>query len=219
MAKIKCPKCGALINESNGNRCERFPICTYQAIAESSYKKYIMYDLETTGLSRKDSIIEIGAIYVDDNIIKDRFSSLCNPGLYVSQRITEVTGITNSMLENEKSEKEVLKEFIEWCEQKETDLAVGHNINNFDNQMLHAATTKYKYAYPFKRSLDTMVLAKKLKIKDMGSASYKQCDLAEFYGITYTAHRAVNDTEALFEIFQHLKKQTEEFPIINITFK
>lgn len=212
----KCPICGSILAEDNGMRCTRFPICTYMLMTDKSCDNYVMYDLETTGLSRNDHIIEIGAIYVKNGNIEDSFSSLCNPEVLINQRISEITGITNEMVKNEKKESNAIHEFIEWVLEKNTNLCVGHNINKFDNRMLMEACKRFKCQFPFERSLDTLLLTKKAELKKKGKiTSEKQEELARYYGITYDAHRAVNDVEALFTIFQHLKNEVEELPIIN----
>ena len=159
MKQNKCPICGCLLDESNDLRCLRFPICIYQQVTDKTLGHYIMYDLETTGLTNKDHIIEIGAIYVEDNTIVDSFSALCNPGIFITQRIVEITGITNKMLSDKPPEYDVVKQFVEWCNSKETSLAVGQNINSFDNRMLKVATKRFKLNFPFERSLDTLKMA------------------------------------------------------------
>ena len=70
---------------------------THQYISESTL--YVVFDLETTGLSRnKDKIIEISAEILDENshIIPDgKFHSLVKPKIKISSFITSLTGISN----------------------------------------------------------------------------------------------------------------------------
>lgn len=221
MKKAKCPYCGSELDYSNGNRCSRFPICMYMEMGvPTDVSEYIMYDLETTGFSdSRDKIIEIGAVHVVNGNIVDRFSELCNPGKFVSQKITELTGITNQMLEGISSTEEVVETFIDWISKTGVKMAIGHNITSFDNRMLKAACRKQKLQFPFEYTLDTLTFAKKLKLQERGLVSrYKQETLAELYGITYDAHRAVNDVEALNQIFNHLLQDAQslnvELPII-----
>ena len=100
MKKKKCPICGSFLDEENELRCSRFPICTYQETTDKELNRFVMYDLETSGFKDSDHIIEIGAIYVEDGKIIDRFDKLCNPGIFINQRITQVTNITNDMLKD-----------------------------------------------------------------------------------------------------------------------
>lgn len=218
MKKKKCPICGSFLDEENELRCSRFPICTYQETTDKELNRFVMYDLETSGFKDSDHIIEIGAIYVEDGKIMDRFDKLCNPGIFINQRITQVTNITNDMLKDKESEENILKEFIEWVNTKGIDVCVGHNIDAFDNRMLNAACKKYKQQIPFHRTLDTLKMARNLKLKERGLVQdYKQETLAsEYCHFTYTAHRAIQDVEALFRIFEVLRKEYKQLPIINI---
>lgn len=210
---VSCPYCGSPLDSSNGNRCIRFPICTYMEMnVPNDVREYIMYDLETTGFSdSRDKIIEIGAVYVKENVVIDRFSLLCNPGKFVSQKITELTGISNDMLVGQISSEEGVAQFIDWIKSKGVKLAIGHNIVSFDNRMLKAACKKGKLVFPFDYALDTLTFAKKLRLQERGLVqNYKQETLATLYNVTYDAHRAVNDVEALTKIFIHLLEDADK---------
>ena len=62
---------------------------------------YICLDLETTGLNPKtDKIIEIGAVKVRNGNIVGSFETFVAPERKLEQRITELTGITDEMLQN-----------------------------------------------------------------------------------------------------------------------
>lgn len=86
---------------------------------------YIVLDLEwnqaynTTEMRNMPfEIIEIGAVKLDGNLHEiGRFSSVVKPSVYkkMSPIITEITGINENELENEKRFPTVIKEFIEWC--------------------------------------------------------------------------------------------------------
>lgn len=67
-------------------------------------KDYVVFDLETTGLSPdKDTIIEIGALKVIQGKVVDRFSEFINPHQKLTQQISELTGITEICGRGEKS--------------------------------------------------------------------------------------------------------------------
>ena len=62
---------------------------------------YTVIDIETTGLSPdKNNIIELSAIKIRNNKIIDTFTELINPNERINSYITNLTGITNSMVEN-----------------------------------------------------------------------------------------------------------------------
>ncbi len=61
-----------------------------------------MLDVETTGLNPdKDEIIEIAAIKVVRGAELDRFHVLVRPEKRVGDKVVELTGITNDLLESQ----------------------------------------------------------------------------------------------------------------------
>jgi DNA polymerase III, alpha subunit (gram-positive type) len=84
-------------------------------LANKNYTKqivndYCVLDTETTGLSAYyDEVIEIGILKIGDNKIVDKYSQLIKPDYEIDSFITELTGITNEMLEGMPSIKEVKK--------------------------------------------------------------------------------------------------------------
>ena len=62
--------------------------------------EYVVLDLEMTGLSAKtDQIIEIGAVKIKDNQVVDTMDCLVNPRCKIPTRISELTGITDEMVQ------------------------------------------------------------------------------------------------------------------------
>lgn len=97
---------------------------------------YVVFDFETTGLDPSNSkVLEIGAIKVMDGEIIDRLAMLIKwPGLMVPENIIGITGISQSIVDNEGVEpaaaKQALKSFID------NQILIGHNIYNFDLKFL-----------------------------------------------------------------------------------
>ena len=61
--------------------------------------KYVVFDIETTGLDTyNDRIIEIGAVKVVDGEIVEEFEELINPGFSIPYNITRITGIDDTMV-------------------------------------------------------------------------------------------------------------------------
>ena len=80
-------------------------------------KDYVVFDLETTGLSPdKDTIIEIGALKVIQGKVADRFSEFINPHQKLTQQISELTGITDDMLAGARNLQVVVGDFVDFCE-------------------------------------------------------------------------------------------------------
>ena len=222
---MKCPLCGNLIDSTNLNRWVRFPICPgfidEETLTIQSIQEYVVFDLETTGFNKKeDRIIEIGAIKVKNGKVVDRFSTLCAPikagkQMYISAKITEVTGIKNVDLLNQIPETETVKNFMCWL--GESKISVAHNGAKFDIPFLKEACKRSNVEFKFTHILDTMLLSKALNYVNNGNIpNNKQETLARYFGIEYQAHRAVNDCEALLKIFDKLKNDAEN---INFSLK
>ena len=86
---------------------------------------YVVFDLETTGFSSKnDKIIEIGAVKIKEGSIVDRFSEFVNPEMRIPYNITELTSITDEMVENAETIEKILPKFLEFCKDS---VIVAHN--------------------------------------------------------------------------------------------
>ena len=97
-------------------------------------RDFVAVDLETTGLSTEyDDIIEIGAVRYRDGTPVATYAQLVNPGHDVDDFITELTGITNEMLEGQPPIADVLPGFMDFLAD---DIVIGHNVN-FDINFLY----------------------------------------------------------------------------------
>lgn len=225
---MKCPVCGCELNENNHFRCGRFPVCHYALPSQSDNifnpqkNTYIVFDLETTGTNRKtDRIIEIGAVKVVDGKEVDTFDTFVNPGRYengvkvsIPFNIVKLTGISYDMVENAPTEKEALRMFFEWC--GDIKDVVGHNIALFDIPFLKASCKRNGVSFPFKRKVDTLSFVRKLQLQKMGYIeNNKQTTLASYVGVKYDAHRANEDTSALYKILIALAKKHDTLPLID----
>lgn len=166
---------------------------------------YVVVDIETTGTQPLHSdIIEIGAVYIENNQVKEKFSELVRPEQKISEYITSITGITNQMVEKARPIQEVLPDFMAFC--KDVPI-IGHNLIVFDYRMLKVKATRL--GLPFnKRAVDTLILARKF-LQDLPSR--KLGDLCVHYQIDLThAHRAYDDAYATYELFLHLERQFKD---------
>ncbi len=96
----------------------------------------VVFDFETSGLkpSQGARVIEVGAVRVEDGVIRACFQQLINPGFPVTSFITGLTGISNAMLSQAPGSAEVLPAFVAFC----GDLPmVAHNAR-FDRAFLQA---------------------------------------------------------------------------------
>ena len=103
----------------------------------------VFFDTETTGLkSDKDRIIQLSAIKTDKELnIIDTFNCFCNPyPVLVSPKITEITGIKQSDVENAQLETEAVKAFNDFTQ----DCGFFAYNSQFDYNMLMGAFERAK---------------------------------------------------------------------------
>lgn len=103
--------------------------------------EYVVFDLETTGLNANEGeeIIEIGAVKVKNGEIIETFDELIKPSKEIPLNITEITGITNEMVNDKRNEKDALITFLNWAEGA---TLVAHNAN-FDLSFVKMGILKY----------------------------------------------------------------------------
>lgn len=160
---------------------------------------YCVIDLEMTGLSASDRIIEVGAVRVRGGEACDTFSSLINPGREIPPQVEALTGISNSMVQNAPPVDEVIPEFLEFIG---SDVLVGHNVS-FDYRFLKQWAVNHNH--PLEPNfLDTLKIARKLLPEEQ---SKKLGDLCRYFAIGQERkHRAVDDALATACLLECLKQ-------------
>lgn len=173
---------------------------------------FIYFDLETTGFSfTNDEIIEIYLIKEDKfgNIV-DTFHSYFYPGILLPFRITEITKITDKMLENKKEFKEHANEIIEFIG---NGILIGHNIDKFDLPFLNASLEKNNFPKLLSKTHDTMKIARNKDNVSPLQKGYRLIDLANKYNLKINAskfHGAKFDTEITRKIYHILTKDSND---------
>lgn len=186
-------------------------------------EKYIVLDIETTGLSPEyDSIIEIAALKIENGQCIDSFSSLVKPGeiyvddndegcdfvinedgekvYYVDAFISELTGITNTMLHDAPEIDVVIPLFKSFIG---NSIVVGHNVN-FDINFLYDYFIAVMDAPLDNNFIDIMRIARRI-IVDIKNHRLK--DIAEYYSVSSIgSHRALRDCEITNSCFVNLKE-------------
>lgn len=167
-------------------------------------KSYVAFDIETTGLSPEhNEIIEIGALKVREGKVVDRFIRFIEPEAGIPPMITQLTGITNDMVEGAGNCGEVLPEFLEFCEQ---DTLIGHNVQ-FDFSFVKTKAKELGYTYDH-MGIDTLKIA---KVVHADLPSRKLGALCEYYHIeNVAAHRTYHDALATAKLYQSMAHFYEE---------
>ncbi|XP_076102353.1 uncharacterized protein LOC143071724 isoform X2 [Mytilus galloprovincialis] len=166
----------------------------------------LVFDLETTGLSRSSDIIQLAACSKDST-----FDTYILPSQPISKEATNITKITvrgNNMLYNSKPVNfkyphQALTDFITFLSEFSCKpILVGHNIKRFDCHILYNALRFYNmysefcsHIIGFVDSLDVF------KHVVPGLSSYSQTNLVDtLLDETYAAHNALEDTRLLFRL-------------------
>ena len=158
---------------------------------------YTSLDLETTGLDPKEhKIIEIGAVKVKNGKITDRFSSMVLPGRRITERITQITGITQEDLVGAPQIEDVLPDLLAFIGE---DILLGHSVL-FDYSFVKKAATNLDLPFE-KQAVDTLKLARKY-LKELESRSLPF--LCKHFEIPHHAHRALADAEATHVLYRKL---------------
>jgi len=166
-------------------------------------RSLVTLDIETTGLdSRKDAIIEVGAVRFNASRIEAEFSTLINPNRLIPPEITQLTGITNQMVQKAPPLSAILHEledFVGDCP------VVGHNVQFDLGFIFQANILRYVQA------IDTYELAAVL----MPLASrYNLSGLCQQLNIpNLGAHRALNDAKMTHQLFLELYDLAVDLPI------
>jgi DNA polymerase III subunit epsilon len=161
--------------------------------------RYVIADIEATGLDVDREMIEIAFIVWEDGVVVDVFESLINPLVPVSTFITEFTDITHRQLENAPKFYEIADRVLMRLQDA---VFVSHNVE-FDLPMLEKAFTQMGIDFKMK-SLCTLRLAQELV---PGLKSYTLEDLCRFFHIkTKIKHRALPDAQAAMRLFLELRE-------------
>lgn len=163
--------------------------------------EYVMIDTETTGFSVEyDSMIEIGALKIRNGIVVDKFESLISYEGKIPEFITELTGITNEMLEDAPPSDEVVKSFLDFLG---NNMIVGYNVK-FDINFIQEELKHY-FNYDLTNDyIDCMRIARKLFPDEK---HHRLKDMRRILGIEVTKeHRASHDCIATKEVFEKLKE-------------
>jgi DNA polymerase-3 subunit epsilon len=168
--------------------------------------EFVMVDIETTGCdTRYNEIIEISAIRVKDDQVIDRFSKLICPWNDIDPFITNLTGITNQMVQDAPQVGEVIKQFLRFI--RPDDILLGYNVN-FDINFLYDNALSEADYYLSNDFIDVLRIARKL-IKN--TENHKLKTIAAYYDLSYVgAHRGEQDCIICLECFKQLRSELDK---------
>jgi|TARA_R100000479_G_scaffold176515_1_gene131712 DNA polymerase-3 subunit epsilon len=166
-------------------------------------KPICFFDLETTGTNvAKDRIVEISILKVFPNGNKESHTWRVNPEMPIPPSTTAIHGITNEMVENEPTFKELAHKVQDLM--KDSDLG-GYNSNRFDIPLLAEELLRAEVDFDLKKAkaVDVQTIFHKKEKRTLEAAFKFYCDK----DLT-DAHSAEADTNATYEV---LKAQLDRY--------
>lgn len=166
---------------------------------------WLVVDLETTGLSSHDAIIEIGAAVYENRELVDSFSALINPGSPLPSFITALTGLNDETLAHAPDLHTVFSHFCRWaehlCDQGQISGLIAHNVA-FDWGFLERAQRACGIPLPHFQPIDTLSMARALLPIEV--PNHKLTTLREHFKLGGGQHRALDDALATGMLFYKL---------------
>jgi len=191
---------------------DRVPIVYNEVEMDLSEATYVVFDVETTGLSAiYNDLIQVAASKMYKGNIIAEFDDFINPGHPLSAFTTELTGITDDHVKNAKPLIQVLKEFQEFC--KDTVL-VAHNAS-FDVGFMNANYERHGLPKITQPVIDTLEFARNLY------PEYKRHGLGPLtkrFGVALEHHHMANyDAEATGRLlFIFIKEVAEKHGVTDL---
>ncbi len=172
-------------------------------------KPLAVIDLETTGINLSaDRIVEIAIIRIMPDGKKTVKRKLINPGMPIPPSSTEFHGITDEMVQNAPTFKQVANEIKQFLDN--ADLA-GYNSNRFDIPMLAEEFLRAGLDFDThgRKFLDVQKIFHQMEQRTLGAAYKFYCDK-----VLVDAHSAEADASATWDI---LESQIQRYPQLGNT--
>lgn len=156
--------------------------------------RFVAVDVETTGLSNDDAIIEIAAVRFVGGQAEQVFCSLVRSKRMITPQIERLTGITQAMISSAPHPEVVMRDFVAFVSGHRL---VFHNAS-FDMRFIGKYLKYYGHPLP-DRILDTLPLARR-KLPTL--TSHRLANLVQHLGLPVTpSHRAQDDCLATGHLY------------------
>lgn len=170
-------------------------------------KPLVVIDFETSGMSPDQGgrVIEVAALRLHGDQVTERFVTLINSNVYLSPFITELTGITQAMVNRAPLVTEVIPQLLAFIGE---DSLVAHNAS-FDEKFLLAEAARLNQVSLHNGAICSVKLARRIL---PGLSSYALGSLSKSLNIQFAsrAHRAEADAEVTVNLMRHLGQKLRE---------
>jgi len=166
-------------------------------------KREIVFDTETTGFDARgeDRITEIGCIEIVDFLpTGESFHSYCDPKREVSEKVTQITGLTTEFLRGKPLFKDVAQDFLDFIGDSPL---VAHN-SDFDRGFINAELDRAGFQeIPRGRFTDTLAIAR-AKFPGSPASLDALCKRFQISLASRDTHGAIVDSELLARVYLEL---------------
>ncbi|WP_196493781.1 3'-5' exonuclease [Ornithinibacillus caprae] len=155
--------------------------------------EYISIDFETAN-EKRFSPCAVGIVVANETGIIDEYYSLINPNMYFSSFNTRIHGITEDDVKEAPTFEEVwptLNHFLS------NSLAIAHNAS-FDMSVIRQTLDRNRIQYP---ELDYLCTANIAKSVWPDLHNHKLNTLADYHGISFDHHHALEDARVAAKVF------------------
>jgi len=155
--------------------------------------KITAIDFETAN-PRSDSACALGLVQVENGqVTRTKYWLIRPPDFYFHPRYIDIHGITPEMVEHEPEFDAIRAEFEEFTADS---TIIAHNAA-FDMGVLKALYKRYDVAIPRMDYMCTVTLSRKMWTN---LPNHKLNTMADFFGITFQHHNALEDSVVCAEI-------------------
>ncbi|OFI48617.1 PolC-type DNA polymerase III [Floricoccus tropicus] len=192
---------------------DRVPITYNEDDSSLAESTYVVFDVETTGLSAVyNNLIQIAASKMHKGNVIDEFDEFIDPGHHLSDFTTQLTGITDDHVRGSKPLKQVLEEFQEFCK---GSVLVAHNAT-FDVGFMNMNYQRNNLPEITQPVVDTLEFARNLY------PEYKRHGLGPLtkrFGVALDHHHMANyDAEATGRLlFIFLRDAQEKYGVSKLS--
>lgn len=157
------------------------------SLLQDDVKGFAVIDLETTGRSAKDKIIEVGVVLTDlKGNITGVYHSLVRPALHIPSESTAIHGIDDNMVKHAPTMDMLASQLLKTLDSR---LLVAHNAN-FEARFLHAELNSFNVEITVGNFVDTLRLSRKY----LSLPNNKLVTVSKFYDAQVeNPHMAVSD--------------------------
>ncbi|TBL77767.1 PolC-type DNA polymerase III [Paenibacillus thalictri] len=174
---------------------------------------YIIFDIETTGLSvGSNKIIEIAGVKMQGGKEIDRFATFIDPHEKIPYNIQQLTNITDEMVAGAPELEDMLPKFVEFTRDS---VLVAHNAR-FDMGFIQANLKRMGLPELTNPVIDTLEMSR-LLFPTM--KNHRLNTLTDKFKVGLdNHHRAIDDSIALGHVLFHLiKEASEQRGIVNLS--